>query len=55
MSVKTADIPIGNGKIFPDAPTVITQPKKGQFKAFSAICTHMGCLVDSITTTDGKQ
>jgi Rieske Fe-S protein len=51
VSVKTADIPIGNGKIFPDAQTVITQPKKGQFKAFSAICTHMGCLVDSITTT----
>ena len=35
MSVKTTDIPIGNGKIFPDAQTVITQPKKGQFKAFS--------------------
>ena len=51
VSVKTTEIPIGNGKIFPDAQTVITQPKKGQFKAFSAICTHMGCLVDSITTT----
>ncbi|MGH3337998.1 MAG: Rieske (2Fe-2S) protein [Propionibacteriaceae bacterium] len=51
LGVKTTDIPIGNGKIFPDAQTVITQPKKGQFKAFSAICTHMGCLVNSITTT----
>ena len=51
FTVKEADIPVGSGKIFPDAQAVITQPKKGQFKAFSAICTHMGCLVDSITTT----
>ena len=51
LTAKTADIPIGSGKVFPDAQTVITQPKKGQFKAFSAVCTHMGCLVDSITTT----
>ena len=51
LTVKEADIPVGSGKIFPDAQAVITQPKKGEFKAFSAICTHMGCLVDSITTT----
>jgi Rieske Fe-S protein len=51
LTVKEAEIPVGGGKIFPDAQTVITQPKKGEFKAFSAVCTHMGCLVDSITNT----
>jgi Rieske Fe-S protein len=51
VTVNEAEIPVGSGKIFPDAQTVITQPKKGEFKAFSAICTHQGCLVDSITTT----
>ena len=51
LTVKEADIPVGSGKIFPDAQTVITQPKKGEYKAFSAICTHMGCVVDSITNT----
>jgi Rieske Fe-S protein len=51
LTVKEADIPVGSGKIFPDAQAVITQPKKGEFKAFSAICTHMGCLVDSVTNT----
>jgi Rieske Fe-S protein len=51
VTVKEADIPVGSGKIFPDAQTVITQPKKGEFKAFSAICTHQGCVVDTVTNT----
>ena len=26
----------------------MTQPTKGEFKGFSAICTHMGCTVDQV-------
>src|SRR5512133_1190959 len=51
LTVKEAEIPVGSGKIFPASQAVITQPKKGEFKAFSAVCTHMGCLVDSVTNT----
>ena len=44
----TADVPVGGGVILTDAQLVITQPKAGTFKAFSAICTHQGCTVSSV-------
>ena len=50
-TAKTADIPVGSGKIFPDIQAVITQPKAGEFKAFSSICTHQQCPVAEVTDT----
>jgi Rieske Fe-S protein len=46
--VKAADIPVGGGTVFDAAKVVVTQPKSGEFKAFSAICTHMGCTVAGV-------
>jgi Rieske Fe-S protein len=49
---KPGDIPVGGGKIFTSEKVVVTQPKQGEFKAFSAVCTHRGCTVGSVS--DGK-
>ena len=44
----TSDVPVGGGKVYKDEKVVVTQPTSGQFKAFSAVCTHAGCLVDGV-------
>ncbi|HEX2704785.1 MAG TPA: Rieske (2Fe-2S) protein [Candidatus Lustribacter sp.] len=48
VSVKTADVPVGGGTIIATSLVVVTQPKAGEFKAFSAICTHQKCPVTEI-------
>ena len=47
-TLKTADVPVGGGKILADAKVVVTQPTAGTYKAFTAVCTHQGCLVASV-------
>ena len=46
--VATADVPVGGGTVVPDQQVVVTQPTKGDFKAFTAICTHQGCTVGKV-------
>ncbi len=45
---QTSDIPVGGGMVFTDAKVVVTQPTKGVFKGFSAVCTHVGCLCNQV-------
>jgi Rieske Fe-S protein len=47
--IKISEIPVGGGKIFADQKLVVTQPSSGDFKAFSAVCTHAGCVVSRIS------
>ncbi len=47
--VATADVPVGEGVTLTDAGVVVTQPSRGDFKAFSNVCTHQGCVVDEVT------
>ncbi|GAA4782640.1 Rieske (2Fe-2S) protein [Streptomyces ziwulingensis] len=42
------DIPVGGGKVFKEQKVVVTQPEKGDLKAFSAVCTHQGCVVADV-------
>jgi Rieske Fe-S protein len=45
----TSEIPVGGGKILADKKIVITQPHAGTFDAFTAVCTHLGCLVGTVS------
>ncbi|MFG1710234.1 Rieske (2Fe-2S) protein [Nonomuraea sp. M3C6] len=45
----TADIPSGGGKVFEGQKVVVTQPVDGEFKAFTAVCTHQGCTVATVS------
>lgn len=51
-SIDTADVPVGGGVILAEDLVVVTQPAPGEFRAFSAVCTHKGCTVASIA--DGQ-
>jgi nitrite reductase/ring-hydroxylating ferredoxin subunit len=42
------DIPVGGGRIFTTERVVVTQPSRGQFRAFSAVCTHVGCVLNEV-------
>ena len=44
----TSEVPVGGGMVFTAAKVVVTQPTAGQFKGFSAICTHLHCIVDKV-------
>jgi Rieske Fe-S protein len=49
VEVPVDQVPVAGGKVVQDAQVVVTQPTKGEFKAFSAVCTHQGCLVSEVT------
>jgi Rieske Fe-S protein len=42
------DIPVGGGKVFTAEKVVVTRPAADEYHAFSAVCTHVGCLVNQV-------
>src|SRR5436305_1552790 len=42
LLVQTSDVPVDGG-------TVVTQPAAGTYKAFTAVCTHAGCTVGTVS------
>jgi len=47
-AIKAAEIPVGGGKVFERLKVVVTQPTAGDYKAFTAVCTHQKCTVKEV-------
>lgn len=47
-TIPAGDVPVGSGTVI-DETYVVTQPKEGEFYAFSSVCTHQGCQVRTVT------
>lgn len=43
-----SDVPVGGGKVFTSAQVVVTQPSAGEYRAFTAVCTHAMCILDQV-------
>jgi Rieske Fe-S protein len=48
-SVATSKVPVDGGFIDQTAKVVVTQPSAGEYKAFTAVCTHAGCTVSTVS------
>ena len=46
--VASSKVPVNGGVILDTQQVVVTQPTAGTFKAFTAVCTHEGCLVSGV-------
>ena len=48
-TVATSKVPVESGYIDTTNAVVVTQPSAGEYKAFTAVCTHMQCIVGSVS------
>ncbi|AZZ39756.1 Rieske (2Fe-2S) protein [Acidipropionibacterium jensenii] len=52
-TIDADQVPVGGGAVLgKKAGFVVTQPTKGSYKAFSAVCPHAGCDVSKVA--DGQ-
>ncbi|UGY90738.1 Rieske (2Fe-2S) protein [Streptomyces gobiensis] len=43
------DVPVGGARIYRESKVVVAQPEQGEYRAFSAVCTHGGCVLSAVT------
>ncbi|MEU6209716.1 Rieske (2Fe-2S) protein [Streptomyces sp. NPDC047023] len=49
-----AEVPVGGAKLYREEKLVVSCPAEGSYKAFSAQCTHSGCVLDKIVEGEGN-
>jgi len=42
-------VPVQGGVIYDGPKVVVTQPVEGDFRGFSAVCPHQGCLMSEVS------
>jgi Rieske Fe-S protein len=48
MLVSVDRVPVGGGVVLGKEKVVVTRPTADDVRAFSAVCTHQGCTVNSV-------
>ncbi|MEU8529744.1 MULTISPECIES: Rieske (2Fe-2S) protein [Streptomyces] len=48
------EVPVGGAKLYREQRLLVHCPAKGRYKAFSAQCTHAGCVLDKIEDNEGN-
>ncbi|MFF9014222.1 Rieske (2Fe-2S) protein [Streptomyces sp. NPDC014870] len=48
------DVPVGGARLYREQRVLVSCPAEGQYKAFSAQCTHAGCVLDKIENNEGN-
>ncbi|WP_299536356.1 Rieske (2Fe-2S) protein [uncultured Streptomyces sp.] len=46
-------VPVGGAKLYREERVIVSCPAKGRYKAFSAQCTHAGCVLTKVEGTEG--
>jgi Rieske Fe-S protein len=48
VTVSASEVPVGGGTVLAKDKVVVVQPTKGDYKAYTAVCTHQGCTVNKV-------
>ena len=48
FTVPKSEVPVGGGIVLAQHQALVTQPAEGEFHAFSAVCTHQGCVLSDV-------
>lgn len=49
-----AEVPVGGARLHREQRLLVHCPARGEYKAFSAQCTHAGCVLDKIEENEGN-
>ncbi|MFB6618171.1 Rieske (2Fe-2S) protein [Streptomyces sp. NPDC085524] len=49
-----SEVPVGGAKLYREKKLIVSCQAEGQYKAFSAQCTHAGCVLDKIEKDAGN-